>query len=646
MRVAKELRHQIADPNLSQNERAYLRCELARWMEEAGDYEGAREAMGELWPEIGGRPVLEGLSERFAAEVLLRTGALTGWIGSTRQIKSLQEAAKDLLTESILLFQKLGEAERASAAQSDLAYCYWREGGFNEARVMLQEALHDLADVDSETKAVALLRSAIVEMSAKRFHEALRIHTEAEPLFKKVTDHLLRAKFHNGLANVLNFLSTIECREAYIDKALIEYTAASFHFEQAGHARYEACVENNLGFLFSTIGKFEDAHNHLDCSQMLFTRLQDDLHLAQVDQTRARVLLAEGRIIEAEKTVRKAVNTLEKGDELSLLAEALTTHGITLARLHHPERARARFRQAANAAEQAGDIESAGVAALTLLEEVGQDFSDEDECAAIDRVNVLLETTQDTATVKRLAVVFLHTLRGILGPPDWANFSLRQAVRNYEAHWIALALKETGGIVTRAAPLLGFKHHGSLISVINARHQNLLATRSPVVKRRHSLFGLPMRAGETADNDVRPTSRFFILHAEDDQAVAGIVKETLEAEGFNIETCSDGAIALEKIASDAHYDLLLLDNELPGANGLELIRCARGISHRRETPIVLLSGNAIEREALDVGANAFLHKPEGIGALAATIARFLRVHEADKVNASDENSVTDLSEAH
>jgi CheY-like chemotaxis protein len=140
--------------------------------------------------------------------------------------------------------------------------------------------------------------------------------------------------------------------------------------------------------------------------------------------------------------------------------------------------------------------------------------------------------------------------------------------------------------------------------------------------------------------------QFFILHAEDDQAVAGIVKETLEAEGCNIETCGDGATALEKIASDAHYDLLLLDNELPGVNGLELIRSARGISHRRETPIVLLSGNAIEREALDAGANAFLHKPEGISALAATIARLLRVHEADNVNALDENSDTDLSEAH
>jgi len=636
MHLTTEFLHQIADPKLSSNDRALLRCKLARCLEEAGDYEAAREAMGELWLEIGERPVSEGLEDKTKAEVLLRVGALTGWIGSTRQIENSQEAAKDLLTESILLFQALGETEGAAAAQSDLAYCYWREGGFNEARAMLQETLRLLADVDNETKAVALLRSGIVEMSARRFHEALRIHNEAAPLFDKIGNHLLRAKFHNGFANVLNFLSLNEQREDFIDQALIEYTAASFHFEQAGHARYEACVENNLGFLFSTIGKFEDAHDHLDRAQVLLTKLQDDLHLAQVDQTRARVMLAEGRVIEAEKTVRKAVRTLEKGDELSLLAEALTTHGVALSRLHHPEKARAVFRQAADVAERAGDIESAGVAALSLIEELGQDFSNDDEGTTIERAGMLLETTQDVATLRRLANASFRTLRALLGPPDWTNFSLRRVVLRYEAHWIRLALKETGGFVTRATRLLGFKHHQSLISLINIRHQDLLDSRSPVRPRRHHLLVHPKRGRKDSDSLVRPASQFSILHVEDNEVVASVVKETVESEGWNIETCVDGTIALEKIASDAHYDLLLLDNELPGVNGLEITQRARSMAHRRQTPIVLLSAQAIEREALDAGANAVLHKPEEIRLVADTIARFLKVRRAGELDVSEE----------
>ncbi len=167
---------------------------------------------------------------------------------------------------------------------------------------------------------------------------------------------------------MLNFLSTTEYREDYVDRALIEYAVASFHFEQAGHKRYRGCVENNLGFLFSTISKFAQAHEHLDSAQMIFTTLKDNVHLAQVDETRARVLLKEGRLVEAEKTVRAAVRTLASGDELSLLAEALTTHGVALVRLHHPEQALPTLERAIELAQQAGDLQSAGLAALVILD--------------------------------------------------------------------------------------------------------------------------------------------------------------------------------------------------------------------------------------------------------------------------------------
>jgi CheY-like chemotaxis protein len=602
-----------------------MRCQLARHLEEAGNYEAARDAMGELWQRVGERPLLEGLDEEVKAQVLLRVGALTGWIGSAEQIEGAQETAKDLINESSRMFRGLDKPIKVAEAQTDLAVCYWREGGFSEARVMLEQVLTLLADVDNETKAVALLRSAIVEMSARRFHDALRIHIEAAPLFDRISNHLLKAKFHNGFANVLNFLSLTEAREDYIDQALIEYTAASFHFEQAGHARYQGCVENNLGFLFSTIGKFDEAHEHLDRAQVLLTGLQDVLHLGQVDQTRARVMLAEGRIVEAEKTVRNAVRTLEKGDELSLLAESLTTHGVALARLDHFEKARAALNRAADVAEQAGDFESAGVAALTLIEQLGLDCSGDDARATINRAEVLLEKTHDLAIVRRLAKAALRALRAILVPPDWTNFSLRRLVDHYEEHWIKLALLETSGLVTRAARLLGFKHHQSLISLINLRHKNLLKTRSVVRSRRHHLIVHPKSGATNAANEVRrhASSRMSILHVEDNQAVAGMIKETLESEGWQVETCADGTEALERIRSDAHFDLLLLDYELPGLNGIELMQQARALAHRRGIPVILLSGTAVEEEVMRAGANAFLRKPEDISSVVETISHLL-----------------------
>jgi tetratricopeptide (TPR) repeat protein len=496
MQLTKQLLNESDSPGLSVDERAILRCRLARQFEAAGDYEAASEAMVELWQGIGARPELEGLDEDTKAQVLLRIGVLTGWIGSAGQIEGSQEAAKDLISESLRMFEQLGRRSNVGEARSDLALCYWRAGAFDEARVTLKEALSDFAEGDVEQKAIALLRAAEVERASTRLSEALRVYNEAAPLFAEMTDDLLIAHFHHGFANVLNQLSTREDNKEYVDRALIEYTAASFHFEQANQERYEACVENNLGFLFSTIGKFDEAHEHLDRAQVLLTKLQDILRLAQVDETRARVFLAEGRIVEAEKIVRTAVHRLGKGDEVSWLTEALTTHGIALARLNHLQQARRALERAINISEQAGDFESAGVSALIIVEQIGRNLSTREICETIDRAGTLLEKTQDITILRRLAKAVFESLflsHAVPAHPDWEGFSLKEAMRKYEAHLVKLALKETGGMVTAAARLLGFRHHQSLITLIGSRHKELIETgaRAPVRPRRSHLIAHP-----------------------------------------------------------------------------------------------------------------------------------------------------------
>ena len=114
-----------------------------------------------------------------------------------------------------------------------------------------------------------------------------------------------------------------------------------------------------------------------------------------------------------------------------------------------------------------------------------------------------------------------------------------------------------------------------------------------------------------------------ILYAEDSQIVSDAVKETLEAEGWRVRTCADGFTACLLIKSEARYDLLLLDNELPNMSGLELTRRARGLEHRKETPIIMLSASECAREARQAGANEFLRKPQDIGKIVETVARLL-----------------------
>src|ERR1700755_609014 len=305
MASVNELLHEIANPNLTRDERTVLRCQLAKVLEETSNYEAARKAMDELWARVGERPILDGLSPTVTAEVLLRIGTLNGYIGSVKQIEGSQELAKDLLSVGVAIFESLQDEKKVAEARTELGYCYWREGSFDAARLVLKDAISCLPDED-DLKAVALLRLAMVEEVTLRLSDALGLLIEAAPLFERSDNHTIKGRFRNEFGTVLKNLGAVEKRGDYIERALIEYAAASYHFEQAGHRRYQGCVENNLGMLFCTAGKYAEAHEHIDRAQALFTSLKDISRLAGVDETRARVFLAEGRAGDAERLARAA----------------------------------------------------------------------------------------------------------------------------------------------------------------------------------------------------------------------------------------------------------------------------------------------------------------------------------------------------
>jgi DNA-binding NtrC family response regulator len=456
MHLHTSLLRQLDNPRLSRNERAKLCCRLAKELEEAGNYEAARKALSELWQRIGERPKIDGFDQRTAAEVLLRVGSLTGWIGSSQQIEGAQETAKNLISESMTAFGSLGEAEKAAEAETDLAYCYWREGAFEEARAMLRDVLGRIANTEDEVKAIALLRSAIVELSANRNNEALRILTESAPLFEASDNHALKGKFHMNLALVLKNLNLLEHRVSYADQALIENAAASYHLEQAGHTRYLARVENNLGFLLLILSRFDEAHKHLDRARRLFIGLKERGSVAQVDETRARALLAQGRNVEAERIARLAVRALEKGDERFVLAEALATHGTALARLGHYEQARATLQRAVEVAHQAGSLDRAGQAALTMIEELGERLTLAEMQSIYDRADELLTHSTDRGTLSRLRACARQVVNaqqsstGItqLGAPDYSETFI------YASEQTAALLRDAQRIAATSAPVL------------------------------------------------------------------------------------------------------------------------------------------------------------------------------------------------
>lgn len=115
-----------------------------------------------------------------------------------------------------------------------------------------------------------------------------------------------------------------------------------------------------------------------------------------------------------------------------------------------------------------------------------------------------------------------------------------------------------------------------------------------------------------------------ILYAEDHTVVRLVVKETLELEGWRVEACADGITALARLEGDESYALLVFDNDLPGVDGIELTRRARSLTHRRCTPVVMVSASEVRTEALAAGADVFLRKPQQMGMLVETIKELIR----------------------
>jgi DNA-binding NtrC family response regulator len=327
---------------------------------------------------------------------------------------------------------------------------------------------------------------------------------------------------------------------------------------------------------------------------------------------------------------------LERGDEQAILAEALVTQGVALARSGHASKARSALERATELAANAGDRDGAGRASLATIEELGKWISKTELISIYRSANEFLSESQEPATLRRLVSCGESVVAALddseSEPRDelqkgWEGFSLKREVKKFEERVIARALRDANGQVTEASRLLGYKHHQSLISLLAGRHKSLEKARKIVRKRRRWLFADRSETGKAGSSDQQQhsaSSQVLVLHVEDNEKVARTVADFLNQEGMQVDSCSNGRTALKILQGNHHYDAIILDNGLPSLSGLELTKRVRKIRHRRSTPIIMFSADDVEREAWRAGVDDFLLKPEAIDQVPATITRLLK----------------------
>lgn len=115
-----------------------------------------------------------------------------------------------------------------------------------------------------------------------------------------------------------------------------------------------------------------------------------------------------------------------------------------------------------------------------------------------------------------------------------------------------------------------------------------------------------------------------ILMAEDDTALAFVIKDSLEEAGFSVVSCGDGEAAYEQFQLN-HFDLCLLDINMPLKDGYALAKKIR--SQTDVTPIIFISAKSQEEDRLkgfSTGADDYVTKPFSMQELILRIEVFLK----------------------
>jgi CheY-like chemotaxis protein len=203
----------------------------------------------------------------------------------------------------------------------------------------------------------------------------------------------------------------------------------------------------------------------------------------------------------------------------------------------------------------------------------------------VPRRHFLILSRSDTVAAARAkGIPTVGTLRRYrLGPKTWVSYSPRQASAGPQLATLEKACSGKAFHPAESGPL-----------------------RAPVAAHFFALMPKGPRADEpevstTADGPKK------ILIVDDDPEIVEILRRCLEGTftSYTIQTVTNGTDAVAAIAADTP-DLVLLDINMPGLNGLEVMK-----QIDRQIPVMIVSGNtdAAPGEALKFGAFAYIPKP-------------------------------------
>ena len=117
-----------------------------------------------------------------------------------------------------------------------------------------------------------------------------------------------------------------------------------------------------------------------------------------------------------------------------------------------------------------------------------------------------------------------------------------------------------------------------------------------------------------------------VLIIEDDQLIAELERDYLEADDFEAVICSEGRAGLQEYMKGG-YDLVILDVMLPEVDGFEICRVIR---HDSDIPVIMITARKDDVDkirGLGLGADDYMIKPFSPAEMVARVKAHIRIHE-------------------
>jgi len=231
--------------------------------------------------------------------------------------------------------------------------------------------------------------------------------------------------------------------------------------------------------------------------------------------------------------------------------------------------------------------------------------------------------------LQRLVSVLGQTLRA-------SDFAARWGGEEFAIFFPNTALAEAGGALTKALKAFraerftgkeGAPFHISFSAGVVAVTPDM--TAADAIAKADRFLYLAKAAGRErvlTEKD-RVSLKKSILLVEDNRVTAALIKKQLECDGFKVVLARTSAAAQR--AWKSSISIVLLDVNIPGMDGFELLKRWREVPAMHRIPIMMLSSAGKEEDILrgfELGADDYMVKPFSPLELLARIHRFLEKH--------------------